>query len=256
MTRVEDLPDLPSRETLAAGLPWTAQRMSRQAEPFGEGIHATVIALLQFLYQCAGMEWADPREAKEQAPEPKDLMAYRRWLIPMVREMATANSWCFAAPDITRAMFQETGVDVYEVDGFDILGLDREGYNRYGFDTTGKHRDGRMRSSGLNVVQEKYEREDGEEPVYVRPAPGEVALNESGYDVEGFDKEGFDEKGYNREGLDRWGNRQSDVEPLHWRRIVNKYQPSFPAEKPREVVPVVEEPVEVEPVIKPVEETP
>lgn len=229
MTKIEELPELPPKELLEAGLPWTSQRMVRQAEPYGEQIVGTVIDLLKFLYQCAGVLWVDPRDQREEVPAPKQLFEYRRWLVPTIREMATANHWCMAAPDITRNMFQETGVDIYAIDGYDIIGFNKDGFDKFGFDSAGRHRDGRMRSSGLNVAKEMAERGEAGEPLFSRS----TGLNESGYDAEGYDVEGYDEKGYNKEGLDRWGNKRSDVEPLHWRRVVNKYQPDFPVEKPR-----------------------
>lgn len=257
MTTIEELPSIPQKEILVLGLPWQSRRMMTRAqasEVNTEVVVETVLGLMMFLYQCAGLEWVDPREMKEEPaePDPKQIAEYRRWSIPLIREVATMAKFCDIGPDIAQKMFGETGVDPYAIDGYDIMGFDREGFDKFGFNSAGQHRDGRMKSSGFNVVKELADREAGEEPVYSRG----TGLNESGYDAEGYDADGYDEKGYDKQEVDRWGNSKSAVEPLHWRKIVNKYQPDFPVEKPRDVVPVVEEPVAIDPVAEPVEEKP
>lgn len=220
MTTVNDLPPLPSVETASAVLPWTARRMVAQAEPLGEGIVATVIDLLKFLFKCAGVTWVNPREAALTNPTPEQIAECRRWHVPIIREMATANQWCMAAPDITRSMFQDTGHDPYIIDGLDIMGFGPDRYDRFGFDETGRHRDGRMRSSGPDLAREKADRE-GKPRVYNN------GRNASGYDPAGYDPAGYDEKGYNAAGVDRWNNKREDVEPLTWQEILAHYRPDM-----------------------------
>lgn len=220
MTKVEELPPLPPDYILALGLPWMARRMVGHAESYGEGVLATVVDLLKFVYRCGGLPWVDPREVKEPAPDPnaEQVATYRRWLIPVLREVA--RGWCEAGPGIIKAMFDDTRVEELTIDGYTILGYDKDGYDKFGFDSGGKHRDGRLRSSGMNAAKE---REDGRSGVPQAQIFDRKGLNQSGFDKDGYDEEGYDERGYNKQDKDRWGNLRSDVEPLPWQDVVAYY---------------------------------